>query len=58
MQAENLKEIDNLKYYQLSIPTPKTKKDLAKIFASSDFDLLRESSERPFPNNILGSFWS
>ena len=43
------------KDYPISIPTPKTKKDLYKILASSDFDILRESSEFDL-NNIPRDF--
>ena len=55
MQTEKLEERGDQKDYPISIPTPKTKKDLYKILASSDFDILRESSEFDL-NKILRDF--
>ena len=55
MQTEKLKERGDQKDYPIFIPTPKTKKDLYKILASSDFDILRESSEFDL-NKILRDF--
>ena len=55
MQTEKLEERGDQKDYLISIPTPKTKKDLYKILASSDFDILRESSEFDL-NKILRDF--
>ena len=56
MQTDKkLEERGDQKDYLISIPTPKTKKDLYKILASSDFDILRESSEFDL-NKILRDF--
>ena len=55
MQTEKLEKRGDQKDYPISIPTPKTKKDLYKILASSDFDILRESSEFDL-NKILRDF--
>ena len=55
MQTKKLEERGDQKDYLISIPTPKTKKDLYKILASSDFDILRESSEFDL-NKILRDF--
>ena len=55
MQTEKLEKRGDQKEYLISIPTPKTKKDLYKILASSDFDILRESSEFDL-NKILRNF--
>ena len=55
MQTEKLEKRGDQKEYLISIPTPKTKKDLYKILASSDFAILRESSEFDL-NKILRNF--
>ena len=55
MQTKKLEKRGDQKEYLISIPTPKTKKDLYKILASSDFDILRASSEFDL-NNILRNF--
>ena len=54
-RLKKLEERGDQKDYLISIPTPKTKKDLYKILASSDFDILRESSEFDL-NKILRDF--